>query len=263
MGPVLFNHADAFGFIQWFAYHVDVLGLDHVYVYLVQPRNIPVAAARVLRHYHARGKATLIDWSPVGDTWGRTSWHHMQVSTECTRVGGTGRAQGKIQRGRGIERKGNTHVRDLIAHLHALVTPPPPTAPALSFAKNGHDPLVCMSRISISVSSHICLFRKTCSGVAASNYSCRSLQDTHLILIAIRNVLYLKVVEMHTLVSGWIRVIIIVILLYVLGCHRLSLCTCHAFQIPGVPLTSDGILLVTNVFTFPPSPDCNEWMINP
>jgi hypothetical protein len=84
LGPVVFSDPDAFGFIQWFAYHVDVLGIDHVYVYLVQPRKIPAAAARVLSHYHARGRATLINWSPIGDVWGRTSWHRMQVCSDLS-----------------------------------------------------------------------------------------------------------------------------------------------------------------------------------
>jgi hypothetical protein len=84
LGPIVFSDPDAFGFIQWFAYHVDVVGIDHVYVYLVQPRKIPAAAARVLSHYHGRGRATLINWSPIGDVWGRTSWHHMQVCPDLS-----------------------------------------------------------------------------------------------------------------------------------------------------------------------------------
>jgi Glycosyltransferase family 92 len=68
LGPVTFRGGDPAYFLQWFAYHVDVLQIDHVYVYLVDTCGSAPLQAAVLAHYQRRGKATVIDWSTVGGT---------------------------------------------------------------------------------------------------------------------------------------------------------------------------------------------------
>eukprot|EP00884_Botryococcus_braunii_P001310 jgi/Botrbrau1/1117/Bobra.0162s0015.2 len=68
LGPVIFRGGDPGYFLQWFAYHVEVLQVDHVYVYLVDSCQKQPLQAAVLAYYQQRGKATVIDWSTIGGT---------------------------------------------------------------------------------------------------------------------------------------------------------------------------------------------------
>jgi Glycosyltransferase family 92 len=79
VGPLLFKNQDGFAFTQWLVYHLEVLGIDHVVLYLVQSARIPVAAVKVMQHYHGEGRLTVIDWAPLGDAWAKHSWCYMQV----------------------------------------------------------------------------------------------------------------------------------------------------------------------------------------
>eukprot|EP00884_Botryococcus_braunii_P001510 jgi/Botrbrau1/1135/Bobra.0162s0028.1 len=86
LGPVTFREGDPVYFLQWFAYHVDVLQVDHVYVYLVDSCQKQPLQAAVLAHYQQLGKATVIDWSTIGgtpDAWKGWWYNQPAMDNDC------------------------------------------------------------------------------------------------------------------------------------------------------------------------------------
>ncbi len=92
LGSVDYRRADPLRLLQWFAYHVDVLGVDHVFTYVADLDALSPVHAAILRHYQRGGHATVVDWAQV---------HGMDLDAETFNAEASDRAgSGELRRRR-------------------------------------------------------------------------------------------------------------------------------------------------------------------